>query len=279
MKVPSRYWEWSRHSSDPESSPLFDGSEYSLSGNGESIPHGNLTFTIPRTNITVNIPPGTGGGCIHDGPFKDMKVNLGPTKYSGIYGPVIGSGSGLDFNPRCLRRDINPGISSARLNYDAVTDLLINSNNYFDLTNNMGRLGVHPSGHNTVGGLMDDQFSSAGDPVFYMHHAQVDRMWTLWQSLDPPNRQTQLQGSLTWFNSKFAETVCPKPTQDRVCVRCYASLVGWRRGCANSLVFCPVPPSRNITAQDPIGLWFEGEAKAAVDLTNTIANDFCYMYC
>ena len=174
-----------------------------MSGNGESIPHGNITFTIPRTNLSVVIPPGTGGGCIHDGPFKDMKVNLGPTKYSSsVFGPAIGSGTGLDYNPRCLTRDINPAISRQRLSYDAVTDLLTKTNNYADLTSNMGRTGVHPSGHQTVGSLMDDQFISASDPVFYLHHAQLDRMWSIWQSLDPAERQNQLQGSLTWFNSK-----------------------------------------------------------------------------
>ncbi len=28
-------------------------------------------------------------------------------------------------------------------------------------------------------------WSSSNDPLFYMHHAQIDRIWALWQSLHP----------------------------------------------------------------------------------------------
>lgn len=204
---PFRYWEWSKYNEDPGNNPLFDGSEYSMSGDGESIPHGNVTIALPRTpnNASIIIPPGTGGGCIYNGPFKDMKVNLGPTQYITVFGPAVGNGTGLDYNPRCLNRDINPQISRNGLSYDAVTNLLTKTDNYADLTANMGRGGVHPSGHNTIGGLMDDPFASTGDPAFFLHHAQVDRMWAIWQSLDQPARQNQLLGSITWFNSKFAQ--------------------------------------------------------------------------
>jgi tyrosinase len=200
---PLRYWEWSKYSEDPEGSPLFDGSDTSLSGNGESIPHDDTSFVIPRTNLTVFVPAALGGGCIQDGPFKDMTVNLGPSNYSSWLGPAVGSGSGLDYNPRCLVRDINPSISRDRLSYGAITDLLTGPTNYADFVTGLGRTGAHPSGHQTVGGLMTDQFTSSGDPAFYLHHAQVDRMWSIWQSLDPAERQNQLQGSLTWFNSEW----------------------------------------------------------------------------
>jgi tyrosinase len=257
-----RYWEWAKYKDDPESSPLFDGSDYSLSGNGESIPHDDISFVLPRTNITVQIPAGPGGGCIHNGPFKDMKVNLGPTSFSGFLGPAVGSGTGLDYNPRCLKRDINPLFSRERMSYQVITDLLTKTANYDDLVTNIGREGVHPSGHQTVGGLMVDQFASAGDPVFYLHHAGVDRMWAIWQSLKPSERQNQLQGFTTWFNSKFrvGHVTDRTPRGDNV------------------LTFLSVPPSPEIKPEDPIDLWFEAGPKAAVDLTNTVENDFCYYY-
>ena len=176
-----------------------------MSGNGESIPHGNVAFTLPRVNLSVSIPPGTGGGCVCEGPFKEMQVNLGPTRYITALEPAVGSGSGLDYNPRCLKRDLNPQLSRERLNYDVVTELLTNTANYADLVGNLGRSGVHPSGHQAVGGVMIDAFSSAVDPSFYLHHAQVDRMWSIWQSLDQPARQNQLLGTTTWFNGMFAQ--------------------------------------------------------------------------
>lgn len=143
-----------------------------------------------------------------------MTVNLGPTRYVTPFGPAVGSGSGLDYNPRCLNRDINPVVSRKGLQWGNVTHLLTDTTNYADLTTNMGRGGVHPSGHETVGGLMDEPFGSAADPSFFLHHAQVDRMWAIWQSLDQPVRQNQLLGSITWFNSKcFAPQQKSIPSQ------------------------------------------------------------------
>lgn len=34
-----------------------------------------------------------------------------------------------------------------------------------------------------------DMFISPGDPVFWLHHAQLDRLWWIWQNLDFENRQ------------------------------------------------------------------------------------------
>lgn len=174
-----------------------------MSGNGESIPHGNVTIKLPRAPTALVVPPGTGGGCIYNGPFKGMTVNLGPTRYTPERGPPVGSGSGLDYNPRCLQRDINPPLSRKFLNYNVVTNILTQSTNYAELTSNFSQSGLHSFGHQSVGGLMGDTWSSAGDPSFYFHHAQVDRIWSIWQSLDQPARQNQLLGSITWFNSKF----------------------------------------------------------------------------
>lgn len=199
----SRYWDWSKYSDDPASSPLFDGSPYSLSGNGEAIPHGNTTYIVPLINVTVNIPPGTGGGCVQGGPFVNMTVNLGPVKSSGALPGWVGSGDGLDYNPRCLSRDINPAYSREKLSYNTVSESIARNQNYSSFSTDVGTNGVHQAGHFTIGGLQLDLWESPGDPAFYLHHAQIDRIWSIWQSLDPTNRQYQLQGSTTWFNSAF----------------------------------------------------------------------------
>lgn len=59
------YWAWNKYAHDPINSPLFDGSDYSLSGNGEYASH-NATPVAPITNV----PPGRGGGCVTTGPFR-----------------------------------------------------------------------------------------------------------------------------------------------------------------------------------------------------------------
>lgn len=64
--------------------------------------------------------------------------------------------------------------------------------------------GVHASGHFAIGGLAVDAFASAGDPAFYLHHAQVDRVWTLWQNIKAQRKRTrQVYGTSTAFNGEF----------------------------------------------------------------------------
>ena len=61
------YWDWGRWAASPETSPIFDGSDTSMSGQGEKVQHSSNGLK----------PAGEGGGCIKSGPFKDMKINLG----------------------------------------------------------------------------------------------------------------------------------------------------------------------------------------------------------
>jgi tyrosinase len=61
------YWNWGKTAFDPVNSPVFDGSDYSMSGNGVYEPH-NCTDALP-TGLNC-IPPGEGGGCVVTGPFK-----------------------------------------------------------------------------------------------------------------------------------------------------------------------------------------------------------------
>lgn len=51
-----------------------------------------------------------------------------------------------------------------------------------------------------VGTDMVDSFASPGDPTFFLHHAQIDRLWTLWQHADLSTRQYALSGTRTYLN-------------------------------------------------------------------------------
>ena len=54
-----------------------------------------------------------------------------------------------------------------------------------------------------VGGsfLANDAYASAGDPAFYLRHAQVDRAWPLWQNINKPRKRTrQVYGTGTAVN-------------------------------------------------------------------------------
>lgn len=44
---------------------------------------------------------------------------------------------------------------------------------------------IHDNLHGWVGGIMGDRRWAAYDPLFYAHHAMVDRAWRIWQSRHP----------------------------------------------------------------------------------------------
>lgn len=68
------YWDWTLDSSNLLASPLFDGSPYSMGSNGEFFPHGSTH--LEAFGLKLDLPAGTGGGCLKAGPFKDLTVSI-----------------------------------------------------------------------------------------------------------------------------------------------------------------------------------------------------------
>lgn len=42
---------------------------------------------------------------------------------------------------------------------------------------------------------MSDIYASAGDPMFYMHHNYIDRVWWKWQTANASSRLTDMSGN------------------------------------------------------------------------------------
>ena len=63
----------------------------------------------------------------------------------------------------------------------------------------------HAPGHNRVRGLMGAPPTSPNDPLFFLHHAGVDLIWTLWQS-HPNHDQTKAE------NLPPSRSVQPRPS-------------------------------------------------------------------
>ncbi|MCJ1403805.1 hypothetical protein MMC11_007028 [Xylographa trunciseda] len=239
------YWNWGKSALDPINSPYFDGSAESMSGNGVYEAH-NATEALP-TGLNP-IPPGKGGGCVKTGPFKSISVNLGPVAPTLAEPEVVpGPNMGLGYNPRCMKRDISPWVSS-QWNTDADTYNLIannGSNIYWFQTImqglfDQGFYGVHTGGHFTFGGDPGgDIFSSPGDPMFWLHHAQIDRVWWIWQNQNIAARLNQVSATITINNT---------------------------------------PPSRNGTLQDKVDLGVNAPPVAMSNLVSTIGGPFCYIY-
>lgn len=242
-----QYWNWDRYAKDPLNSPLFDGSDTSLGGDGLPVPHPGISIMGAPKPYDV-IPPGNGGGCVTTGPFKDMKVNLGPLAPSLPNLPRNPRADGLGHNPRCLKRDINKNsasVTTANYTYDLITS---NSNMFWFQTVmegqfQQGKWGVHSGGHYTVSGdPAGDFYISPGDPAFWLHHSMIDRVWWIWQMQDLEKRLTDVSMTMTMMN---------------------------------------FPPSRNGTLDDVnnLGLLY-GDVKTR-DLMNTLGGmggKLCYIY-
>ncbi|KAK4237182.1 putative tyrosinase [Achaetomium macrosporum] len=240
------YWNWGRWANDPLNSPIFDGSDTSMSGNGAYAPH-NCTPALP-TGLNC-IPPGNGGGCIFSGPFANMSVNLGPVAPTLQVAGNVPVPSLLAYNPRCVRRDITNWVSRRWTTEQNTTDLITQSADIGTFQTTMqgdfstGFYGVHVGGHFTFGGDPGgDLFASPGDPAFWLHHGQIDRVWWIWQNLNPAKRTQVIAGTLTVNNS---------------------------------------PPSRNGTLNDIIDLEVNAAPLKIKDVVSTVGiggGPLCYVY-
>lgn len=189
------YWDWGRWAADPEKSPIFDGSDTSMSGNGKKTQHRGTMFA----------PAGNGGGCVETGPFKNMTVRLGPLSPAIDPAPPRNPrADGYGDNPRCLRRDISNQLSSRYGRTQDIVALIQNSRNIATFQDTMqavtpnGGMGVHNAGHFTIAGDPGgDFYISPNDPAFWLHHSMIDRTWYIWQSQDFANRQQVIAGGTT----------------------------------------------------------------------------------
>ncbi|ORY64814.1 tyrosinase central domain-containing protein [Pseudomassariella vexata] len=241
------YWNWGRYALDPINSPIFNGDAASMSGNGVYSEYPGLLLPLYEAPYNI-VPPDQGGGCVTTGPFKDMKVNLGPV-FAGLPDvPPNPQADGLGYNPRCLRRDVNKNAAAATTS-NWTQYLIEQSNNVYWFQTIMngraerGEWGVHTAGHFTIGGDPGgDFFVSPGDPAFYLHHGMIDRVYWIWQLQNLPARLHDVSGTITPANS---------------------------------------PPSRNGTLDDELDLGLLAEKLRLGDALKTMGGldgQFCYIY-
>jgi tyrosinase len=174
-----------------------------------------------------------------------MQAHLGPNSPT-MAGETKVNGS-LSYNPRCLKRDLTTFASSNWFTLENLHNLTLGaaSTNIATFQNELqgrfddGFLGLHAAGHFAMGGDAGDIFSSPNDPVFFLHHAMLDRVWWLWQALHLDQAET-VAGTLTLSNR---------------------------------------PPSRNATVEDVVLMKYLGlEAREIKELLSTVDGPFCYVY-
>ncbi|KAH6723859.1 hypothetical protein BKA61DRAFT_626744 [Leptodontidium sp. MPI-SDFR-AT-0119] len=185
------YWDWARDADTTSSSStaIFETDIFSpTAGFGGNGPY--IAETTPEQN-PFGITGRTGGGCVPDGPFAypAFQVNYpGPAK--------------------CLTRDFIPTIMNtfaAKANVDVVMAQLdytafakqVENEPVFSIPN------IHGSGHFGVGGVLGtigNAYNSPGDPLFYLHHGNLDRIFAEWQNIDLEQRLNEVGGPIIPFN-------------------------------------------------------------------------------
>ncbi len=129
---------------------------------------------------------------------QDPIWGAGPGQFSGDGGTdrcvaddgPFGTGSGFELtNGHCLQRRISGG--SAATAVQVQVDLFHRYPNATDYDQFRNRLehgpGLHDSVHCLVGGTMCSARAS-NDPIFFLHHAMVDKIWADWQGQSEEHR-------------------------------------------------------------------------------------------
>ncbi|XEV04882.1 hypothetical protein FSHL1_010169 [Fusarium sambucinum] len=166
------YWDWALDAHDLAASPIFDPSN-GFGGNGSS--------------VSAVQPKLFGGNCVMDGPFANATRHW--------QSKSNGHGFKILRNTHCLSRGFQTGKKKSMLG-NRVTATAINTvlgmPTYEEFVD-----GLEVQAHNSIPQFVQGDFyglTAPNDPVFYLHHAQVDRLWWLWQQQDAENRANTYQG-------------------------------------------------------------------------------------
>lgn len=172
-----RYWDWSLDWEDLTLSPIWD-SDIGFGGNGNSSDERSVAY----------------GYCVTDGPFARLTALIW----------------GVEDKPHCLSRGFATHEKVKKLGSQVSPEALekmLEEDNYDSF--NIGlEYGPHNAIPKTIRGdfyrvtapygtilaqislvvVEDAELNNLSDPVFFLHHTALDRMWWMWQQIDPSQR-------------------------------------------------------------------------------------------
>lgn len=198
------YWNWPATADNLRGSPIFNGDEFSMSGDGY------FTNDDPiQLSPALSIPHGSGGGCIISGPFADMTATMDPISINFLINGTEPPHSVFNKNETCLTRDLNVFAAQTWCNYTAVqTAVEVGDIETFTTQINGviggGSLGIHSGAHFIMGNPAANIFVSAQDPIWYPLHTMLDRVYSSWQIRHPDTANTL-------FGTETAQDLPPTP--------------------------------------------------------------------
>ncbi|KAL8831722.1 MAG: hypothetical protein Q9191_000693 [Dirinaria sp. TL-2023a] len=156
------YWNWALDWEDITKAPVWD-SDLGFGGNGDA--------SLGRPIVE--------GHCIVDGPFAMLDI------------PYLDE----TWTPHCLSRGFESGeslVSLSQMIRPQALETLFRQSDYEKFN-----LGLENGAHIAVPrSIRGDSalFTAPSDPVFFLHHTQLDRLWWTWQRSDPQARMMQYRG-------------------------------------------------------------------------------------
>ncbi|OAG01602.1 Di-copper centre-containing protein [Paraphaeosphaeria sporulosa] len=144
----------------------------------EPLDAGNFSSSVVLDPVAGFGGNGTGPkNCITDGPFMDYVNAIGPFQ---------------QVSDHCIDRKIDECASAQAAAKNV--DQCMASGNYSTFWPCLENA-PHGAGHGGVGGQMTNLYSSPGDPLFYLHHTYLDKLWWEWQNLNLSARLTDISGT------------------------------------------------------------------------------------
>ncbi|ETS84408.1 hypothetical protein PFICI_02433 [Pestalotiopsis fici W106-1] len=136
--------------------------------------------------------------CVADGPFVNITLHMSNHHQRG--------------DSFCLSRGLDE--SSLALINKTNIEMCFGYENYTDAWSCYNSNGPHGAGHGATGGLMKDPIDSCNDPMFFLHHAYLDKLWWEWQLADYPKRLYDMGGNNTAPDSILAVADLSQPGSD-----------------------------------------------------------------
>ncbi|KAF4511563.1 hypothetical protein G6O67_003346 [Ophiocordyceps sinensis] len=157
------YWDWSLDWMNLARSSIWDNSA-GFGGDGD-----------PDGAETVG-----DGRCVIDGPFADLR-------------PIIYNHTLAE---HCLSRGFRDGNATGRLSGEKFSPEnmgdILRQDDYSGFLRRVER-DLHNTLHNSVNGDFK-AMTAANDPLFFLHHGNLDRLWWRWQRENPRSRLLQYLG-------------------------------------------------------------------------------------
>ncbi|KAK5637312.1 hypothetical protein RRF57_013024 [Xylaria bambusicola] len=154
-----------------------------LCGYDGPLPYWNEPGDVGALNKASILDPKTGFGsggngtaqCLTDGPFANVTLRIGWDLKAGKEYCVYRAINGRFFN-NAAQKNVDKCLAMATFN-DAWRCI---------------EGAPHSAGHGGINGLMIDVALSPGDPIFWLHHGWIDKLWWDWESRKLPARLTEV---------------------------------------------------------------------------------------